>query len=417
MTTYTSVDSLDFIKVMETQIAKCQQSNILDDVRTIEYLGLLQENKEKYRELCNQTDYFQKQILLMKRENACLIKTQQRLETQIYAQDQELQSTAKQVMTLTRRNKELESRLDTECQHYEADRLVWYQTEMELNSAIKKCSLQNSQPRRTRSATASNIFYAPNKGNSESFCYHPSLPSSSYNRPSSDGVQRSQEFNLSKIQAQERLLKSLTSELEKQKIAHLASIHEQDEQLTSITAELQSIKELNHTLMEDNEGYQMLLTEKTMSGEFLKKVEQEENMSLATEMKRTSFVNDPVKIQELTDENKTLKESNKALSLYMNKILLKIVGNHDLVDVLNIDIEAESEKEKCPLVSAPNPPSPMQQQHRARRSTISTCRNSNNQEKGWTKALKRMTVMGWSAGKPSALNYNREDITTTATLE
>ncbi|SAM07432.1 hypothetical protein [Absidia glauca] len=199
-------------------------------------------------------------------------------------------------------------------------------------------------------------------------------------------------MHLAKFQAQERLLKSLTAEFEIQKRRHLESMQEQDERMASITTELESVKSLNHTLMEDNEGYQMLLTEKTMSGEFLKKVEQEESMSLATEMKRLSFVNDSSVLQDLTNENKMLKESNKALSLYMNKILLKIVGNHDLVDVLNIDADDTAELKKPP----PTPPCPPASQPRARRSTISTCRNSNNQEKGWTKALKRMTVMGWS---------------------
>lgn len=40
---------------------------------------------------------------------------------------------------------------------------------------------------------------------------------------------------------------------------------------------------------------------------------------------------------ELSEDNRLLQESNKALSLYMNKILRKIVENQDLVDVLNID--------------------------------------------------------------------------------
>jgi hypothetical protein len=65
-------------------------------------------------------------------------------------------------------------------------------------------------------------------------------------------------------------LKSLTAEFEIQKRRHLDSMQEQEERIASITTELESVKSLNHTLMEDNEGYQILLTEKTMSGEFLK---------------------------------------------------------------------------------------------------------------------------------------------------
>ncbi|KAI8086607.1 uncharacterized protein BX664DRAFT_386999 [Halteromyces radiatus] len=399
--TTTSLDTLDLIRVMENQIVQCQQMNTLDE----EYVGLLQESKEKYQDLCKQTDYLQKKIIMMKRENTNLMKTQQRLETQVYAQDQELQGTKKQITTLCRRNKDLETRLELELKNYEADRLSWHQTEMELTSAIKKCSSLNNSlnPRRTRSATASNVFHAPSSkiiDDRNNFCHHPSSSSSSSFIQSEKNDHR-QKFNLAKIQAQERLLANLQSELETQKLSHLEAIQEQSDKLASVVKELQDIKELNRTLMEDNEGYQMLLTEKTMSGAFLKKVEQEQPFSLATEIGRMPPIHESSIIQELTDENKTLKESNKALSLYMNKILLKIVGNHELVDVLNID-EEEPGKDRSPsppVVRKPDNTS-SKPQPRERRSTISCFRQSKDQ--GWTKALKRMTVMGWNSSSNSS---------------
>jgi cell division protein FtsL len=51
---------------------------------------------------------------MMKRENASFLKTQQRLETQLYAQDQELGGARKEIMDLARRNRDLESRLEIE---------------------------------------------------------------------------------------------------------------------------------------------------------------------------------------------------------------------------------------------------------------------------------------------------------------
>lgn len=51
---------------------------------------------------------------------------------------------------------------------------------------------------------------------------------------------------------------------------------------------------------------------------------------------------------ELSEDNRLLQESNKALSLYMNKILRKIVENQDLVDVLNIDDDDDEQPQQQP---------------------------------------------------------------------
>lgn len=113
----------------------------------------------------------------------------------------------------------------------------------------------------------------------------------------------------------------------------------------------------------------------------------------------------------MQEEIKTLKESNKALSLYMNKILLRIVGNNELVDVLNID-EADMKESNttAAAVSSLNP-IPEKPQGRTRRSTFSTFSNTKDPEKGWTKALKRMSVIGWSnKNSHHMLTPSKEDV-------
>ncbi|CAO3624063.1 unnamed protein product [Cunninghamella blakesleeana] len=393
-----STTSLSLIRVMEPQLSKYQLTTLMEE----EYESLLAENKEKYNELCQHNDYIQKQLKIMKRENTNLMKTQQRLETQIYAQDHELQEAKKEIALLTRKNKELETRLENESQNYEADRLTWHQTEIELANTIKK---KNNHPRRTRSATASNVFATSNVSNhfgspfvssSTSLLQTPMSPLKEMDDQHLHN-DRKHGIALTKIQSQEKLIKSLTDEIDAQKKANFTIMQNQAEQLDSLRKEVHDMKLYNLKLMEDNEGYQILLREKTISGEFLKKMEhQEVEQTLATEINKITTKNDETYVQELQEEIKTLKESNKALSLYMNKILLRIVGNNELVDVLNID-EADI-KDSNQNMNSPLLKKPQQQQGRSRRSTFSTFTNSNtkDQEKGWTKALKRMSVIGWS---------------------
>ncbi|CAO3609364.1 unnamed protein product [Cunninghamella echinulata] len=399
--------SLSLIRIMEPQLSKYQLTALMEE----EYESLLADNKEKYDELYQQNDYIQKQLKMMKRENTSLMKTQQRLETQIYAQDHELQEAKKEIATLIRKNKDLETRLENESRNYEADRLLWQQTEIELSNTIKR---NNHHPRRTRSATASNVFATSSVSNhfgppftSSSSTSLLQTPMSPVKEINDDDHDRKHGIALTKIQSQEKLIKSLTNEIESQKKTNVTLVQNQSDQLDALRKELDDIKLFNLKLMEDNEGYQILLREKTMSGEILKNIEHQEEkkeeQTLATEINKITTMNDVTHIQDLQEEIKTLKESNKALSLYMNKILLRIVGNNELVDVLNID-----ESEASAMVEKSSPPSP-QQQTRTRRSTISTFSNSKDQEKGWTKALKRMSVMGWS-NKNNQLLAQRNDI-------
>jgi len=62
---------------------------------------------------------------------------------------------------------------------------------------------------------------------------------------------------------------------------------------------------------------------------------------------------------ELNEEVKTLQDTNRALQLYMNKILMKIVTDKQLLDVLSIDAPKpkapEPEQKSLPKVSGPMP--------------------------------------------------------------
>lgn len=74
------------------------------------------------------------------------------------------------------------------------------------------------------------------------------------------------------IKAQDKLISDLKAEIEKQK----SVIQEQQTQnqqqslrLEHLELEIANVKQVNRSLMEDNESYQILLHEKTISGEFM----------------------------------------------------------------------------------------------------------------------------------------------------
>lgn len=74
------------------------------------------------------------------------------------------------------------------------------------------------------------------------------------------------------IKAQDKLILDLRNELEKQKGLLRESQKKEQLQLLKVfhlEHEIQNVKQLNRSLQEDNESYQILLHEKTMTGEFM----------------------------------------------------------------------------------------------------------------------------------------------------
>ncbi|KAI9020942.1 hypothetical protein CLU79DRAFT_754457 [Phycomyces nitens] len=413
-----ALDITDIIRVLEIQIPKIQHDTMTASNR--EHRAQMQDSRDEFRALGIELDYLRKTMVIMKEEISNSRKVQERLESQLYAQEQETAHAHKEMQTMTRLKKEAEKRLESELRNHENDRSLWQQRETELRGEIKRWAIQKQSPRRTRSATASNIWDAPETVKNWGTCAGMSPIFEDRRALTTDTVS----CRDAKIRAQEKVILDIKTELQQQKrLAHEAimTTKAQAHRVQWLEEELGGIKRLNASLMEDNEGYQLLLHERTMTGIF-KGVEPEEPSqtanptSLAAELQLVVSQDtdaNQAQVKKLTEEVKTLQEANKALTLYMNKILLKIVDNNQLVDVLNIDDSPTEPEEPVmpePVVAAPVVPIT----NRPRRSTISSWMSSpkpevppatvnpaTNNDNGWTRALRRMTVMSWTQSSKS----------------
>lgn len=247
------------------------------------------------------------------------------------------------------------------------------------------------------------------------------------------------------IKAQDKLISDLKAEVEKQKNnvqENVSQIQQQSLRMEHLEHEISNVKQLNRSLMEDNESYQMLLHEKTINGEIMlnsfmqvaiqlmswrwslliisclntvfskspsapadekaagnqdikpqpsqstttglnlaaelnmasgptgwdtsEKEESENDATIKSMFKMrfcytslsTSWLT-VLKLSELNEEVKTLQDTNRALQLYMNKILMKIITDKQLVDVLSIDAPKpkvqEPEAKPLPKITGPMP--------------------------------------------------------------
>lgn len=248
--------------------------------------------------------FFQK-IAGIQQDNSTYNNTQARLETQLYAQEQDTADLRKQVQQLLKTKKDVEYKLQNELSSFEADRVAWQQREADLYNQIRALSVSNNgEPRtprtpRRRSVTSTTLspfgFPTPlshigeedqekkqqfnnNKSNQDSSDRHdgddqlsttkstPKLASidSSYARESKI-AQRT-------IKAQDKLILELKNELEQLKSLLQEKDAQQQRQslkVQQLEHEITNVKQVNQSLMEDNESYQILLHEKTISGEFM----------------------------------------------------------------------------------------------------------------------------------------------------
>lgn len=116
--------------------------------------------------------------------------------------------------------------------------------------------------------------------------------------------------------------------------------HQGDGRLQELEKALMETKMANARLTEDNESFQYLLSEKTLKGDFMHETPTAENSaglsSLAEELESVSdgTVVQPEAFKKLEAENKGLKDANKALTLYVDKIIGRILQHEGFEDII-----------------------------------------------------------------------------------
>ncbi|KAL0075574.1 hypothetical protein J3Q64DRAFT_1811565 [Phycomyces blakesleeanus] len=433
-------------------------------------------------------------------DNATYGHTQARLETQLYAQEQEMDRLKKEVQMLTRSRKESDKKLAQELQNFENDRMRWQQREADLYNQVRSLSANGGEPRtprtpRRRSVTATTMSttmspftgYTLNDiGEHEQAEEAMDLTNLTVPKlaPIDSSYGREAKIAQRTIKAQDKLILDLKNEVEKQKGLgqdQSAEAQRQSLRIEHLEHEIINVKQVNRSLMEDNESYQILLHEKTISGEFMMNpiMQVEDGLdqhlkpssstsstgfNLAAELNMagiTQLSESEMAMNKLNEENKTLTDTNRALQLYMNKILMKIINNKQLEDVLSIDQPkprtsnenlketSNNQKSMTQVTAGPGPvptrtlstslagkatgsttannrqqrrrtisywgskaapviptsplPTPSGSLDKPTTTTANTRRHSSNAAKeperpngGWAKALRRMSVIGWS---------------------
>ncbi|KAK9719984.1 hypothetical protein K7432_004432 [Basidiobolus ranarum] len=436
---------------LSPEVLSIQQE--LDQIQdeNIKLLTKLQEFKENNATLTDENEFFKKKYTTIQQETATTANMYNRLETQLYQYETELSELRQDNQTLNRSRRELEKKLELETISFEKERATFTEKINQLSTQVKSLQRLKHTPSIARSGTRESMDEV-NEAKAEDI-----------------SILLKESKILSKtVKSQDRLILELREEIEKVKQGTRAAIARYENQSLKMSAlenEKNQLKQVNQTLMEENESYQVLLHEKTMSGSFMLNpllqnrfdaIEEEDEaaplaleiLSIPTTPIAQTFAESNFMVEKLKDdvklskdENKTLKDENKALTLYVNKILTRIMESGQMMEVLASDytsprveplkpsvssIKSESSVEHSTPPVKSNPVTPL----RGRSNTLyhpptkvsfddtesteskddspsksNRMRRSNSMSaspiNGFRAALKRMSMTGWKNGNGS----------------
>ncbi len=180
----------------------------------------------------------------------------------------------------------------------------------------------------------------------------PSIDSGNFAPPSS--IQRSDSRNNSKLLLQkDKVIESLRLELAEAQIKLVESQNQGGGRLQEVERQLMEARVANARLMEDNESYQLLLQDRTLKGDFatndfsysasasanqdaLAALEgRTGGTSLADELSGHDTEHDTETQRRLEAELKSAKDQNKALTLYINKIIERLLQHQGFEHILD----------------------------------------------------------------------------------
>ena len=335
-------------------------SNAESDARaeTASAVEDLQQRLEKEEKLSEQ---YKKQIDVLQSKLEDATKESGKMEEKVHELEEHIETLSNEKREATRQIREMETIYEAEKSSILKEKEEMSNKEEEMQTVIQrlKDSLaqrndpdNDSRPSRTGSCSPDDRLGDDDLTNIPANA-SPSLDGNSFAPPSS--LQRSDSRSSSKLILQkDKLIESLRLELAEAQIKLVESENQGGGRLQEVERLLMEARMANARLMEDNESYQLLLQEKTLKGDFsqsdfsymgsnsnqdaLAALEGKAGgSSLADELSEAAEADggDGDGDRRLESEVKALKEQNKALTLYINKIIERLLQHQDFESILD----------------------------------------------------------------------------------
>ncbi|KAK1488285.1 hypothetical protein CCUS01_14760 [Colletotrichum cuscutae] len=305
-------------------------------------LALLDDLKERLSKAEISSDQYRKQVEVLQTRLDDAIKESSKLEEKVHETEEQIESLKNEKRDAAKKMREMEAIYEAERSSMTKEKEEMSNREEEMQTIIQRLKDNLSQRNDEEGPAATS----------------PNVDNGSFAPPSS--LNRSDSRNNSKLLLQkDKLIESLRLELAEAQIKLVESENQGGGRLQEVERLLMEARMANARLMEDNESYQLLLQEKTLNGDFSKNdfsymgVSANQDAlnalegrsggaSLADELSEDASDaggNDNEHSRRLESELKSMKDQNKALTLYINKIIERLLQHQDFEHILDTSTE------------------------------------------------------------------------------
>ncbi|KAK1971715.1 hypothetical protein LZ32DRAFT_520227 [Colletotrichum eremochloae] len=318
-----------------------------EEAARAETVALLDDLKERLSKAEVSSDQYRKQVEVLQTRLDDAIKESSKLEEKVHEAEEQIETLRKEKRDAAKKMREMEA-------IYEAERSSMTKEKEEMSNREEEMQTIIQRLKDTLSQRVNDEEGRPSRQSATS---SPNIDNGSFAPPSS--LNRSDSRNNSKILLQkDKLIESLRLELAEAQIKLVESENQGGGRLQEVERLLMEARMANARLMEDNESYQLLLQEKTLNGDFSKNDFSYMNASanqdalnalegraggasLADELSDDASEpgNDNEHVRRLESEVKSMKDQNKALTLYINKIIERLLQHQDFEHILDTSSE------------------------------------------------------------------------------
>lgn len=355
--------------------SKATDSSYDDDSRA-EHAQLVEELRQQVQKAEIASEQYQKELEILQMRLDEAVGERNILEDQVSQKDTEAEAVHAETKDIMRQKKELEQAHNTEKAMMLKEREERVNREQELQGIIKRLNetirqkemrtyVDGDRPVMSRSGIYAlittqdyQLIESPASFRSRA---SPDLDPGQF-APSAQ-LERSPSRNNSKLLLQkDKMIESLRLELAEVQIKVAEIEHLGDGRLQEIEKQLLDTRMANARLMEDNESFQLLLSEKTLKGDFTTESRPETAAGMGTLADELEFAGDGGEgerseaYKKLEAELKSCRDSNKALTLYIDKIIGRLLQHEGFEHIILGNDEQPKIPTKLTDKALPPPP-------------------------------------------------------------
>ena len=297
-----------------------------------EHMSLMEELRSRVQKAETASEEYQRQLNLLQARLEESQLEQGRLEDRLHQSNRRIEELENDQSQAKRDKREMEDL-------YETERTAMIQDQAEQKAKVEGLQAANQRLKETlaqrearNSLDGENAQSRTPSGGNEGGQFAP---------PSS--LQRSNSREASRLVLQkDRVIESLRLELAEAQIKIMEMDSMGGSQVHELEKKLLEVKIANARLMEDNESFQLLLSEKTLNGDFTKTDAMQQSSglgSLAEELGREeldeSSEGKTDDARRFEAEIKSLKDQNKALALYIENIIGRLLQHKEFENILD----------------------------------------------------------------------------------